>query len=223
MSRSGPSLRSPSHDSFRFNRTLAVGWGALLLIGALTGTLDRVLAHGGKHAGPQAARKDSTGRAVILLHSRCAMCHSADLITQQRLDRAAWTREVDKMIRWGSPIDDQDRKLLIDHLARAYGPQAADTDARNEPHARADSDPVMPLPPGNVGNGKALYRAHCMDCHGRDGAGADGPPLAANPILTMDSVFLEAVRSGRGAMPPWAEALSLQHIADIRAWLRTLR
>lgn len=207
---------------FRFDRTFVAGWCVLLLVGALAGTLDRVLAHGGKHAGAQTARKDTAGRAAVLLHSRCVMCHSADLITQQRLDRATWTREVDKMIRWGSPVDDQDRTLLIDYLARTYGPQAARADRPHEPHPAADAGVVMLLPPGDVGNGKALYRAHCMDCHGREGAGMDGPPLAAAPILTVDSLFLETVRFGRGAMPPWADALSLQQIADIRAWLQTL-
>jgi cytochrome c oxidase cbb3-type subunit 3 len=49
-----------------------------------------------------------------------------------------------------------------------------------------------------------------------------GPKLAANPILLENERFWETVLDGRGAMPPWREALSPQEIADILAWLKTL-
>jgi len=149
------------------------------------------------------------------------MCHSTDLVTQQRLDQRGWKAEVDRMITWGAPIDDDDLKLLVQYLSRHYGPdghQLPRIDAATEPHQDLQS-----FPSGTPKNGKGLYGAHCADCHGAKGEGHDGPPLAATPILTMDSVFLEWVRQGRGGMPPWAGALSPQEIADIQAWLKTLR
>ena len=31
----------------------------------------------------------------------CTECHEARIIVQQRLNKATWTKEVDKMIKWG--------------------------------------------------------------------------------------------------------------------------
>jgi mono/diheme cytochrome c family protein len=45
--------------------------------------------------------------------------------------------------------------------------------------------------------------------------------VAGNPILTEEDLFWKTVLYGRGAMPPWEEALSVQQIADIQAWLKT--
>jgi hypothetical protein len=36
---------------------------------------------------------------------------------QQRLSKAAWTKEVDKMIKWGAVVDPKDRDALIDYLS----------------------------------------------------------------------------------------------------------
>src|ERR1700693_5675874 len=35
----------------------------------------------------------------------CSPCHEARIIVQQRLTRPAWTKEVDKMIKWGAEVD----------------------------------------------------------------------------------------------------------------------
>lgn len=48
----------------------------------------------------------------------CVQCHSLRLIHSQRLSKAAWTKEVDKMIRWGAPV--HERETLIDYLAEQY-------------------------------------------------------------------------------------------------------
>lgn len=59
-----------------------------------------------------------------MLLSRCGICHSTDLVTQQRLDRARWTATVDKMIRWGAPLSPEERNALVIYLAAQYHPQA---------------------------------------------------------------------------------------------------
>lgn len=46
----------------------------------------------------------------------CTECHDARIIVQQRLSKAAWTKEVDKMTKWGALVDPQDRDALIDYL-----------------------------------------------------------------------------------------------------------
>lgn len=52
----------------------------------------------------------------------CAECHEARIIVQQRLSKAAWTREVDKMIKWGALVEPQDHDPLIDYLSGNFGP-----------------------------------------------------------------------------------------------------
>src|SRR6202008_1197751 len=51
----------------------------------------------------------------------CAECHEARIIVQQRLSKAAWTKEVDKMIKWGALVDPPDRDALIDYLSANFG------------------------------------------------------------------------------------------------------
>ena len=52
----------------------------------------------------------------------CTECHEARIILQQRLNKAAWTKEVDKMTKWGAVVDPADREALIDYLSSNFGP-----------------------------------------------------------------------------------------------------
>src|SRR5258708_26861540 len=52
----------------------------------------------------------------------CTECHEARIIVQQRLSKAAWTKEVDKMIKWGALVDAADRDALIDYLSVNFSP-----------------------------------------------------------------------------------------------------
>jgi hypothetical protein len=52
----------------------------------------------------------------------CLECHEARIILQQRLNKAAWTKEVDKMTKWGAVVDAADRDALIDYLSTNFSP-----------------------------------------------------------------------------------------------------
>jgi hypothetical protein len=52
----------------------------------------------------------------------CLECHEAGIILQQRLNKGAWTREVDKMVRWGAVVDPNDRDALIEYLSANFSP-----------------------------------------------------------------------------------------------------
>ena len=52
----------------------------------------------------------------------CSNCHEARIIVQQRLSKPAWTKEVDKMIKWGAEVDPKDRDALIDYFSDHFGP-----------------------------------------------------------------------------------------------------
>src|ERR1700688_370864 len=50
----------------------------------------------------------------------CLECHEARIILQQRLSKPAWTKEVDKMVKWGAVVDAADRDALIDYLSTNF-------------------------------------------------------------------------------------------------------
>lgn len=163
--------------------------------------------------------------AVALLRSRCMVCHSTDLIVQQRLDRARWTAVLHKMVAWGAVLSGPEQRVLLKYLAARYHP-----DAPAEPPAVSEQEPTpvgLPLPKdypaGRAKRGAGLFASHCLPCHGSQAEGAVGPRLAGNPVLEKNDRFWNTVLHGRGAMPPWKEVLTTQQIADLQAWLRTLQ
>jgi hypothetical protein len=52
----------------------------------------------------------------------CLECHEARIILQQRLSRAAWTKEVDKMVKWGALVEANDHDALVDYLSTNFSP-----------------------------------------------------------------------------------------------------
>lgn len=50
---------------------------------------------------------------------QCVACHGLRIIHVQRLSRATWERELDKMVRWGATI--QGRKELMEYLVANFG------------------------------------------------------------------------------------------------------
>lgn len=55
----------------------------------------------------------------------CLECHEARIILQQRLSRAAWAKEVDKMVKWGAVVESADRDSLIEYLSVNFSPDKA--------------------------------------------------------------------------------------------------
>jgi hypothetical protein len=70
-------------------------------------------------------------------------------MVQQRLSRAAWGRELDKMIGWGAVVDPSARDTLLDYLSAHFGQPSL------LPGARDSSD----------GAGAALVKTRCLTCH----------------------------------------------------------
>jgi hypothetical protein len=52
--------------------------------------------------------------------TQCTECHSAAIIVQQRLSKTSWTKEVDKMVKWGALVDVADRDALIEYLSSNF-------------------------------------------------------------------------------------------------------
>ncbi|MDC8447198.1 MAG: hypothetical protein LV473_02460 [Nitrospira sp.] len=65
-------------------------------------------------------------RGEGLLVARCAVCHSQDLVSQQRLSRDRWLATIDKMKHWGAEISEEEADLLVRYLSARYHPDAPD-------------------------------------------------------------------------------------------------
>jgi hypothetical protein len=62
----------------------------------------------------------------------CVACHGLRFIHSQRLSKAAWQKELDKMAGWGAEM--KDKQLLLDYLAAEY------SDAKPVPQAPLSTD-----------------------------------------------------------------------------------
>jgi cytochrome c5 len=77
-----------------------------------------------QHFSPRpAASHVATETGATTMKTVCLSCHDADIIEQQRLTPAGWTRSVEKMMRWGAAVSDADKQPLIEYLASRFGPR----------------------------------------------------------------------------------------------------
>jgi len=190
---------------------LAWAFGSLLMVALVGARTD--------NAGiPETSDTDHV--AQRLLAARCTVCHSIELIVQQRLDRDHWVTIVNKMSSWGAQVSESEQEALVDYLASRYHPNAGPVLAE-EPAPTLF--PSIDKAQGNAKRGQNLYGQNCVPCHGLQGIGGVGPKLAGNQVLTDAPRFWETVLNGRGGMPSWGTMLSVQEIADIHSWLQTLK
>jgi mono/diheme cytochrome c family protein len=74
-------------------------------------------------AAPSQTTTATDERGKQIFEERCLICHEADLTRQQRLSRPGWTREVEKMVRWGAGVTDAEKGPLVDYLFTNFGPR----------------------------------------------------------------------------------------------------
>lgn len=176
--------------------------------------------------GPLGAQDDEASLRHALgeraFQENCLICHGRELTTRQRLSPAQWQAEVTKMIGWGAPVPPDAVTDLTAWLVREFptGRPVAPA-ARMEARVLKAALPAAPadLKP-DAASGRALFEAHCANCHGREAQGGDlGPNLVERPVLVLDSTWHEAVTVGRRRMPGYAAVLSGEQSAAIRGWL----
>jgi mono/diheme cytochrome c family protein len=103
-----------------------------------------------------ASLAESKGAEVM--RAQCLTCHGADLIEQQRLAKAGWTREVEKMVRWGANVSDADKEPLVEYLTAHFGPRPL-----------TQKSPA-PSPPAqtSIARGEEIFKGKCLACHGSE-------------------------------------------------------
>jgi len=72
---------------------------------------------------PRARPSNVNAEQPTELTTACLVCHDGDVIRQQRLTRAQWDLEINKMIGWGARVKDEDRDRLLDYLFSNFGPR----------------------------------------------------------------------------------------------------
>jgi len=59
---------------------------------------------------------------ATLLETRCSVCHSADRPKNARLTKDQWEQTVALMITKGAQLTDAEKSVLVEYLAKTYGP-----------------------------------------------------------------------------------------------------
>ena len=77
--------------------------------------------HANTATGSPAVASQEAGAATY--KRACQTCHGTDIIEQQKLTKTGWTRSVEKMMRWGATVGDNEKQPLVDYLASRYGPR----------------------------------------------------------------------------------------------------
>jgi len=112
---SKPSKCKPSERKLRKLSTIILTLVIFAAVGALAG-------ESSPNSSPNSNDQMPAGPVKEKAEAACLTCHEARIIVQQRLSKPAWTKEVDKMIKWGAEVDPKDRDALIDYFSANFGP-----------------------------------------------------------------------------------------------------
>lgn len=114
--------RDRVNKSQQFLMRVAISFAAVACIVFLGSFQARSFGAGGEKAMPSYAAELPAGPMQAKATTTCTECHEARILLQQRLSKAAWTKEVDKMTKWGALVDPADREALIDYLSSNFSP-----------------------------------------------------------------------------------------------------
>ena len=92
----------------------------LFMVAVVVAAIFPFRAFGQKPANVKLTADLPSGSMQAKATTSCLECHEARIILQQRLSKAAWAKEVDKMIKWGAVVDPNDHDGLIDYLSTNF-------------------------------------------------------------------------------------------------------
>ncbi len=74
---------------------------------------------------------DDPAREIV--KAKCLICHTGDYVTQQRLTAAQWLKTVEKMRKFGAPLNDDEVKQVSEYLGRHWTPDLPERRAQPGP------------------------------------------------------------------------------------------
>lgn len=126
----------------------------------------------------------------------------------------------------GGPLTDQQIDDIVAYIQASF---AGTEPVEPLPIYNPPDIPPLPDVEGDPAQGAVVYEGNCVMCHGENGRGYFGAPLAKNWASNQPAVFIrEVVRTGiQGtSMPAWAMEyggpLTEQQIDDVSAYVLTL-
>ncbi len=67
-------------------------------------------------------REPANDKARQLVLEACTACHTLDRVRSQRLTSEEWRQTIAGMLSEGVPLTDDEVTLVVDYLARNFGP-----------------------------------------------------------------------------------------------------
>ena len=97
---------------------------SLLLLGLCVSTMAAATPAPSDTPATQAPTGDlPPGPGHDLIERACSSCHSATIVTHQRLDREGWTDLVYQMADRGALVSDAELEQIIEYLAQSFPPE----------------------------------------------------------------------------------------------------
>ncbi len=159
----------------------------------------------------------------ITLH--CNVCHSMEMIEQQKLTLPQWKAEITKMVGWGATLPKDYEEIMAEHLHKKFLPDRTPELPRIEPalalkESHQPDQSAVVLSERDAPATAALFASQCANCHGPDGIGNEiGPRLTGRPSLTRPDQFASLIEKGRGRMPAFGQTLKKDDLNALRRWL----
>jgi cytochrome c5 len=93
---------------------------SLVMVALLVACTSATQAPAAPAQAPAAPAQKADGAS--LLETRCSVCHSADRPKQAKKTRDQWNQTVTRMMGKGAQLTDAEKTVLLDYLAKTYGP-----------------------------------------------------------------------------------------------------
>ena len=80
------------------------------------------------------------GKGKDLVANVCQQCHGLESITSSKFPMEVWRVTVDQMISYGTPLPEEEIEILVQYLAKNFGPESASSGAREATSTPTNAD-----------------------------------------------------------------------------------
>jgi competence protein ComEA len=80
-------------------------------------------------ASSTAVRSLPPGKGKVLVQRTCVNCHALKVVTSKRASREQWSALIDQMVSRGAELEDEDIEIVVNYLAKNFGPNKAPASA----------------------------------------------------------------------------------------------